>query len=155
MNNHLTNISFPYFILGVEFNNYAFKTAQLFISKYPWFYLPASVHKILIHGTQIVENAILPIGLLSEEAQEARNKDMKRFRENNTRKISRKHTMEDLFNNLLISSDPLISSIRKISNKKSTTLCDEAKLLVCIVGENEEDVYTNEDNIEDEFMEYE
>lgn len=80
---------------------------------------------------------------------------MKRFRENNIRKISRKHTMEDLFNNLLISSDPLISSIRKISNKKATTLCDEAKLLVCIVGENEEDVYINEENSEDEFMEYE
>jgi len=39
---------------------------------YPWFYLPASVHKILIHGTQIFENAILPIGLISEKAQEAR-----------------------------------------------------------------------------------
>ncbi|XP_025411419.1 uncharacterized protein LOC112684234 [Sipha flava] len=142
-------------IKGVEFNNYTFETAQLFISKYPWFYLPASVHKILIHETQIVENAILPIGLLSEEAQEARNKDMKRFRENNTRKISRKHTMEDLFNNLLISSDPLISSRRKISNKKSTRLCDEAKLLVCIVGENKEDFYINEENSEDEFMEYE
>lgn len=155
MNNRLKNISFLYFILGVEFNNYAFETAQLFISKYPWFYLPATVHKILIHGTQIVENAILPIGLLSEEAQEARNKDMKRFRENNTRKTSRKHTMEDLFNNLLISSDPLISSMRKIGNKKSSTLCDEAKLLVFIEGENEKDVDINEENSEDEFMEYE
>jgi hypothetical protein len=103
MNNHLKNISFLYFIIGDEFNSYAFETAQLFICKYPWFYLPASVHKMLIHGTKIIENAILSIGLLSEEAQEARNKDMKRFRENNTRKTSRKHTMKDLFNNLIIS----------------------------------------------------
>jgi len=31
---------------------------------------------------------MLPVVLLSEEAQKARNKDMKKFRENNTRKIS-------------------------------------------------------------------
>jgi K+/H+ antiporter YhaU regulatory subunit KhtT len=56
---------------------------------------------------------------------------------------------------LLISSDSLISSLRKINNKKSTTLCDETKLLVCIERDNKEDVYINEKNSEDEFMEYE
>lgn len=35
--------------------------------------------KIWIHGTQVVENAMLSIDLLSEKALEARNKDMKNF----------------------------------------------------------------------------
>ncbi|PSN33039.1 hypothetical protein C0J52_26609 [Blattella germanica] len=53
-----------------SFNQYA----KLFIQK---FYLPASVHKVLIHGSQIIKSALLPIGQLSEAAQEARNKDIK------------------------------------------------------------------------------
>jgi hypothetical protein len=31
-------------------------------------------HKMLIHGAIVIENALLPIGQLSEEAAEARNK---------------------------------------------------------------------------------
>lgn len=100
------------------FDNYAVETAKLFVLHYPWFYLPTSVHKILLHGSFIIENALLPIGLLSEEAQEARNKDIKKYREHHTRKISRVKTMEDLFNNLLVSSDPYISSLRKTYKKK-------------------------------------
>jgi hypothetical protein len=32
------------------------------------------MHKMLIHGAIVIENALLPIGQLSEEAAEARNK---------------------------------------------------------------------------------
>ena len=65
-------------------------------------YMPASVHKILIHGARVIDAAILPIGQLSKEAQEARNKDIKRYREHNTRKCSRKSGMIDLFNHHLV-----------------------------------------------------
>ena len=44
-----------------SFNQYALETAKLFIQK---FYLPASVHKVLIHGSQIIKSALLPIGQL-------------------------------------------------------------------------------------------
>ncbi|VVC25627.1 Hypothetical protein CINCED_3A005506 [Cinara cedri] len=88
------------------FDNYAIETAKLFVIQYFWFYLPASVHTILLHGSIIIENALLPIGLLSEEAQEARIKDIKKYREHRTRKISLVKTMEDLFSNLLVSSGP-------------------------------------------------
>ena len=127
--------------IGDLFDNYALETAKIFVNQYPWFYIPASVHKILMHGAQIIENAILPIGLLSEEAQEARNKDIKRYREHNTRKTSRLHTMQDLFNNLLISSDPLISSLRKLKKKNQILYGDEAKNLVFIGN-----AVTNEEN---------
>lgn len=71
--------------------------------------MPASVHTILIHGATVIESALLPIAKiyktnkskfkiinenlylrqLSEEAQEARNKDYKKYREHHLRKISR------------------------------------------------------------------
>jgi hypothetical protein len=56
------------------------------------FYMPPSVHKILIHRPYIVASFFLPIGQLSEEAQESRNKNIKKYREHFTRKSSRIET---------------------------------------------------------------
>lgn len=50
------------------FNSYATETARKFVEIYPWYYMPASVHKVLLHGTEIISKALLPIGQLSEEA---------------------------------------------------------------------------------------
>ena len=97
-----------------EFDKYTKDTAKLFVQAYPWFYMPASVHKVLVHGADIISGAILPIGQLSEEAQESRNKDLKSFRRSHSRKMSRSSTNEDVFNLLLVSSDPLISSLREL-----------------------------------------
>jgi hypothetical protein len=69
-----------------EFDKYTKDTAKLFVKEYPWFYMPASVHKVLVHGADIVSGALLPTGQLSEEAQESRNKDLKYFRSRNSRK---------------------------------------------------------------------
>lgn len=43
--------------------------------------MPISVHKLLIHGPEIIASVLLPIGQLSEDAQKARNKDIKSSRE--------------------------------------------------------------------------
>jgi hypothetical protein len=67
------------------FNVYALVIAKLFVQKYPWSYLLASVQKILIHRTQIINTAMSLIGQISEETW---SKDMKRFREHHTRKTS-------------------------------------------------------------------
>lgn len=95
-------------------------------------------NRILIHGSDIVKAVSLPIGMLSEEALEARNKDLRRFRQYNTRKCSRTAGITDLFHNLLFTSDPLISMIfckkkslrfQKISffeNEVETLLVDSA-----------------------------
>lgn len=56
----------------------------------------ASLHKVLIHGGKVISNEVLPVGQLSEEEQEAKNKDFKFVREHYTRKISRIFTKEDL-----------------------------------------------------------
>jgi hypothetical protein len=75
---------------------------------------------IMIYGSQIIEHAPLPIGQLSEEAQEARNKDFKRAREFHLRKCSRFAMNEDELHYRPFSSDPLIFSFRKF-------LCSKVK----------------------------
>lgn len=96
-----------------KFRSYCRETADLFVHLYPWFYMPASVHKLLIHGADICQYfGVLPIGILSEEAGESRNKDFRNVRENHTRKVNRIKTNEDILHNFLISSDPYISQIR-------------------------------------------
>jgi hypothetical protein len=53
-----------------SFGTYCHETAQLYVSEYFWYYMPASVHKVLVHGANIIEHAVLQIGQLSEESQE-------------------------------------------------------------------------------------
>lgn len=76
------------------------------------------IYGILAGKTNNLILFLIPIGQLSEEAQEARNKESRRYREQFTRKTSRIDTNTDLLHILLISSDPLISSYRKLPQKK-------------------------------------
>lgn len=96
-----------------KFNEYTLKTADLYIAEYNWYPMPISVHKVLLHSKSVLEHLLLPIGLLSEEAQEARNKDFKRFRLFHTRKLSRIINNTDILHHLLVSSDPYIGSKRR------------------------------------------
>ncbi|KYM96893.1 hypothetical protein ALC62_12430, partial [Cyphomyrmex costatus] len=58
------------------------------------------------------------VGQLSEESQEARNKDYKNYRIRFARKCSRVATMIDVFNRSLLSSDPYITHISLCSKKR-------------------------------------
>ncbi|KAJ8896534.1 hypothetical protein PR048_001878 [Dryococelus australis] len=53
----------------------ALDTARLYVKEYSLYLMPTSPHKILIHGADVIFVALLPIGTLSEEAQDARNID--------------------------------------------------------------------------------
>jgi hypothetical protein len=66
---------------------------------------------VLIHGSEVIKQAILPIGQLGEEAQEAKNKDFKFIREHRSRKDKAEHTNIDLFHYFLLLSDPIISEL--------------------------------------------
>lgn len=46
----------------------------MYIELYSCYPMSPTVHKILLHESTIIANALLPIGQLSEEAAEARNK---------------------------------------------------------------------------------
>lgn len=109
-----------------EFKYYCIATGRLFLHLYPWYRIPASLHKIFIHSAEIIKSVPVPIGQLSEEAQEARNKEYRRAREQNSRKCNRVSTNRDVFNYLLVTSDPKITSLRKHSTPKKKIFCPEA-----------------------------
>nr|CAI5862753.1 unnamed protein product [Callosobruchus analis] len=73
--------------------------------------MPACIHKLLIHGSAIVQSAPVPVGQLSEEAQEARNKEYRKHREHHSRKFNRVATNIDVYN-MPVSSDQKITSLR-------------------------------------------
>ena len=87
--------------------------------------MPSRVHKLLIHGPDIIKGAILPIGKFSEKSLEVRNKDFRCYKQDNTGKFLRIATMSDLLNTLLYSSNPVISTISKRNNVR---LCNNKKL---------------------------
>jgi len=93
-----------------KFRIYALDTAKKFLGLYDCYYFPSSVHNVLIHGADV-------IGELSGEASESRNKDIKVYRKQNTRKGSRIATNTDLKSRLLLSSDPFITGLRKLPCK--------------------------------------
>ena len=63
------------------FQVYCVNVANSYVELYSWYYMPQSLHCILLHEHEIVQPFSLPIGFLSEEAQESHNKDFKKFRE--------------------------------------------------------------------------
>lgn len=95
-----------------------------------------TMHKILIHGATIIEKALLPIGQLSEEAAEARNKHFRVYRQNFARKFSREHCNLDVYHRLLLSSDPLISSLRPKKTSISKSFCPEAVAMLISADPN-------------------
>lgn len=128
-----------------KFKKYAFNTAELFVELYPWYPMPTSVHKILIHGSSIIASALLPIGQMSEEAQEASNKLIKKYRQDYARKRSRESTMCDVFNRLLLSSDPYVSSVRKVPRKNKKSLSREACQLIICESDTESELEKSDD----------
>lgn len=109
---------------------HAEETAQLYVDLYGWHPMSPTLHKILIHGAEVIKHALLPIGQLSEEAAEARNKHFRDYRLNFARKFSRQQCNRDIINRLLLSSDPLLSSSRPISRKTSKPFSMEALQLL-------------------------
>lgn len=120
-----------------KFQVYCIQTARQFVSLYPWFPMPPTVHKVLIHGSEIMSSLLLPIGQLSEEAQESCNKFLKKFRVDHARQSSRENNIEDVLKRLLIMSDPLISCHRELPRKKGRALSSEASALLKETVENQ------------------
>lgn len=121
----LEAISSGFKIDPVKYDQYASETARIYVDLYDWHPMTPTLHKILVHGAIIIENALLPIGQLSEEAAEARNKHFRCYRQDFARKFSREMCNQDIFNRLLLSSDPLLSSTRTIKKRKAETFLPE------------------------------
>lgn len=86
---------------------------QKLILLHQWYSVLPTVHEVLFHSSQVIAHAILPTGQLKQEAQEARNRDVKRLRQYNWRKLSRIENIEDIFHGLPVSSKAYISTLKK------------------------------------------
>lgn len=114
-----------------KFSKYALETGKLYVELYGWHPMTPTMHKILIHGATVISHAILPIGQLSEEAAEHRNKHFREYRRNFTRKFSRIACNRDIINRLLISSDPFITSCKpKTLTRKKLFSSETLELLI-------------------------
>lgn len=114
----LQAISCGEIINSKKFGLFALETAKKCIETYGWYNMTASVHKLLIHGEAIISNFSIPIGHLSEEASEARNKEFRKYRRIHSRKMDRIKTNEDILHQLLVSSDPVVSNLRQKNSEK-------------------------------------
>ena len=110
-----------------KFESYCKRALLHYNKMYSWYALTPTVHKVLEHSSLILKHFLLPMGQLSEEAQEARNKDIRNYREFFSRKSSRKLNISDLFCRLLLSSDPVISSARELPKRSTHMLALEIK----------------------------
>lgn len=93
----LETISSGYKVDPEKYDKYAKETAQLYVELYQWHPMTTTMHKILIHGAEIIKNALLPNGQLSEEAAEARNKHFRSYRQDFAREFSRESCNRDIF----------------------------------------------------------
>ncbi|CAH1994580.1 unnamed protein product [Acanthoscelides obtectus] len=89
-----------------------------------------TLHKILVHGSTVIKHAILPIGQLSEEAAEARNKHYRSYRTDFGREFSRTQCNQDVLNRLLLTSDPFLSCVRKRKQVKRQRFSTETLALL-------------------------
>ncbi|CAH1107728.1 unnamed protein product [Psylliodes chrysocephalus] len=91
-------ISSGFTINAEKFAVYAHTTAMLYIGLYEWHPMSPTIHKVLIHGTQILSHAILPTRQLIEEVAEARNKHFRQYRIDFSRKFSTEDCNRDIMN---------------------------------------------------------
>lgn len=135
-----------------EFADYCLDTAKLYVALYSWYPMTPTMHKILLHGATVISEALLPIGLLSEEAAEARNKHFRLYRQNFARKFSRVQCNIDIINRLLLTSDPLITSMRPTPKKKTLPFTKEATSLMIPLYNNSdsEEVFEETESDQDD-----
>jgi len=96
-----------------KFEAFCKETLDEYMSSVKWYNIPPTLHRVLVHGKEIVEAMPMPVGWTSEEGSESNTKFARRFHTNHTRKTSQEDTMSDLFHRLMDISDPVSYSKEK------------------------------------------
>lgn len=115
-----------------KLNRLCHKTFKIYVEHYEWYKMPATLHKILAHSSDIVLSLPLPTGFFSEEGAEAQNKNYKFFRTYRARKNSRVNNLIDVYHKTLEISDPLISTRGqeyRLAQRKKRGFSDKVKRL--------------------------
>ena len=92
--------------------------------------MPVSLHKMLMHGSQVIESLCIPVGHASEEGLEGTHKILRNARENHTCKKSRIRSNTDLMNWLLLISDPVLAGFRRKREHKIQQLPSDVLYLL-------------------------
>ena len=95
----------------------------MYIVNFPWVSITPSLHKWLVHSTELISsfNHGYGLKLYSEECIEALNKYVRSFRDKLARKTSFEDNVRDIFVRLITQSDPVLLAIRRNSFKKFET----------------------------------
>ena len=114
---------------------YCSETAELYLQHYAWYPMPTTLHRLLVHSAAVIQQYLLPIAAMSEEAAGARHKHVRQYRLQRARRGNRQRTMADVFGRLMITSDPVISVTSISSRRKARTssqkpLLEEARALL-------------------------
>ena len=90
-------------------------TYELIIVSFPWSSITPTLHKILAHSAQLIDD-IMVVGMkyCSEEDLEACHKYIRRYREQLARKTSFKDNTKDVYIRHLAQSDDFSSTQRKL-----------------------------------------
>ncbi|KAF0311606.1 hypothetical protein FJT64_001828 [Amphibalanus amphitrite] len=134
---------------------YCNETAELYVEHYGWYPMPTTLHRLLVHAAAVVQQCLLPIGTMSEEAAEARHKHVRLYRLQRARRDSRLHTMADIFGRLMITSDPVISTKSASSRRQARAssrmpLLKEARALLAEPTLPQNDSRTSDDSSDDD-----
>ncbi|XP_076052661.1 uncharacterized protein LOC143032080 [Oratosquilla oratoria] len=113
-----------------KYDEYAKETAKLYTQLYNWYYMPVSLHKMLMHGKQIIDTLCISVGHASEEGLEATHKLLRNARQHHTCKHSRIRCNSDLIHWLFVISDPVLAGLRKKSTHKKESLSAEVVALL-------------------------
>jgi hypothetical protein len=145
-----------YAIDGEKFGKLCADTNALYLNdeKTNWYNIPPTIHKVLVHGKDIIEHCPLPIGLTNEEASEANNKILRNVRLHHTRKTSWSDGMSDLYHRMMDLSDPVVldKSQQKKKKKEKKPLSSEILSLLqspVMQIEEQESTDTEDESYED------
>lgn len=133
-----------------KFDELCQSTAKIYVQNYNWYLMPSTLHKILMHGGDVIRTSVLPIGMLGEEASESRNKCYKSDRQHHARKISREANLQDVFYRSMDSTDPIINDISlqsRLKKRNKFWLAKEISDLLEVPEENSRsDSNTNDED---------
>lgn len=135
-----------------EFGKLCDETHSIYVSKYKNIAMNVSLHKLLVHGVDILKLSILPPGYMSEEAAEAKNKYFRLDRQFHARRVSRVANLTDVYKRSMAMSDPKISSLgleERMKKKKKIPISPELQKLILLeeIAISEE-VDNNESGVE-------
>ena len=102
------------------FETFCKETLDIYFDDAGWYNIPPTLHKILVHGRDIIDSTPIAIGITSEEGSESNIKFARQFYQHHTRKNCHNNTMYDLFHRLMDVSDPVILSKQCIPKQISS-----------------------------------